>query len=65
MQCSGADRITHLRLKIHTVFRQYLRLSVHSDYDAREQLLYLTADDPDIQSQPVCTRVHTDKLDRK
>ena len=65
MQCSGADRLTHLRLKINNVFRQYLRLSVHSGYDAREQLLYLTADDPDIQSQPGWTRVHTDKLDRK
>jgi hypothetical protein len=42
-----------------------MRLSVHSDYEAREQLLYLTADDPDIQSQPGWTRVHTDKLDRK
>ena len=65
MQCTGADRLTHLRLKINNVFRQYLRLSVHSDYDSREQLLYLTADDPDIQSHPGWTRVHTDKLDRK
>jgi hypothetical protein len=52
MQCSGVDRLAHLRLKINNVFRQYLRLSVHPDYDAREQLTYLTADDPGIQSQP-------------
>jgi hypothetical protein len=61
MQCSGAGRLIHLRLKINNVFRQYLRLSVHSDYDAREQLTYLTADDPDIQSQPGWTRVHTER----
>ena len=66
VECIGATRSTHLRLKLNNVYRKYHPVTTPSDdYTTVESFYGLLDDESETIRQPGWKRVSTDKLERK
>ena len=66
VECIGATRSSHLRLKLNNVYRKYHPVTTPSDdYTTVESLYGLLDDESETVRQPGWERVSTDKLERK